>query len=83
MIPGFDEGQIIVHKLGTIESDIAWIKQTLIENEATRLGKIKSLEEEVRALKENQIKSRNFLAGVAAAASVVFSVLLRLIPWPS
>lgn len=83
MTQGFSEGQVIVHKLGTIESDIAWIKATLLENEASRLGKIKALEEEVQELRENQIKSRNFLAGVAAAASIVFSVILRLIPWPS
>lgn len=80
---GFSEGQVIVYKLGTIESGLQSIKETLDKTLSEQNKKIDSLETEVSNLKANHAKDRNFLLGVAAAASVVFSILLRIIPWPS
>ena len=83
MTQGFNEGQIIVHKLGTIESDIQWIKSTLIDNENLRSKKIADLEAKVTELRENQVKSRNFLAGIAVTVSIVFSILMEFVLWLS
>ena len=83
MTQGFNEGQIIVHKLGSIESDIQWIKSTLIDNENLRSKKIADLEAKVTELRENQVKSRNFLAGIAVTVSIVFSILMEFVLWLS
>lgn len=71
---GFSQGETIVYKLGSIESDIRSIKDTLEANERAQNEEINSLKGDVSKLKQE----RYFLLGAASAISIISSFILKV-----